>query len=181
MGNPDHRVAIVSYPMLVLAACSAADAGQWTPPPSIQQVTPPAIVAPISDSPAAVRILVVNEVSAGADPDWFEVVNASPAPVHLDQFVYVDAEGDLTRAARFPAIVLGPGAYHTQDVDRATSGFKLGSDEELWIYRAADHRLSDGVDWVEGEAMAGVSYARWPDVVGEFTSTVSPTKGAVNL
>jgi len=128
----------------------------------------------------ALRILVVNEVAPGETPDWIEVVNASSSPVQLDQFVYVDVAGDFVKAKAFPAMMLAPGAYYVQDVDDATSGFKLGSDEELWVYRASDQALSDGVDWPEGAAPTGSSYARSPTITGAFATTATPTKGQAN-
>jgi len=123
---------------------------------------------------------VINEIAPGENPDWFEVVNATAAPVQLDQFVYVDKADDFVKAKPFPVMTLAPGAYYVQNVDDATSGFKLGSDEELWVYVAADHMLSDGVDWDEGAAPIGSSYARSPDLTGAFATTATPSKGAAN-
>jgi hypothetical protein len=127
----------------------------------------------------ALKILVVNEVAAGDTPDWFEVVNASASPVQLDHYVYVDTAGDLAKARPFPAMTLPPGAYFAQAVDDTSAGFKLGSDEAIWVYRAADRALSDGVDWDEGASPAGASYARSPDRTGAFV-TGSPSQGAPN-
>ena len=47
-------------------------------------------------------MLVVNEVAAGEDPDWFEVVNATTAPVDLSGFVFVDKAGDFSKAVTLP-------------------------------------------------------------------------------
>ena len=77
-------------------------------------------------------------------------------------------EDDLASAVQFPAQTLGPGAYATQDCDGTIVPIKLGSDEELWIYRNSDSALSDGVDWNEGDSPKGESYARKPDVFGAF-------------
>jgi len=162
--------------LLVLAACSnAADPSHDGPLPPID-----AALADVVDAAAALRILVVNEVAAGETPDWFEVVNATASPIQLDQFVYVDIAGDFIKARPFPAMTLAPGAYYAQDVDDTISGFKLGSDEELWVYRASDHAVSDGVDWAEGAAAAGMSYARSPTIFGPFMTTSMVTKGAAN-
>jgi len=135
--------------------------------------------ADVPDGPLALRILVVNEVAAGEAPDWFEIVNASTQPVQLAAFVYVDAAGDFTKAKAFSQMMLGPGAYYVQNVDDATAGFKLSSDEELWVYRASDHALSDGIDWPDGAAPAGSSYARSPSIFGPFV-TGSQTPGSAN-
>lgn len=134
---------------------------------------------PSPDTTAPLRILVVNEVAAGEAPDWFEVVNATAAPVELSDFVYVDLAGDFAKARAFPAMTLAPGAYHAQDVDDTISGFKLGGDEELWVYRASDRALSDSVDWDEGDAPTGMSFGRSPTIFGDFV-TGAQSKGVAN-
>ena len=132
------------------------------------------------DAPAgAVRILALNEIAPGDTPDWFEVVNATTGSIQLADFAYIDLANDFARAKPFPQMMLGPGARYVQNVDDTVSGFKLASDEELWIYRVSDHALSDGVDWAEGAAPAGMSYARSPDVFGPFV-TGAQSKGATN-
>lgn len=171
------------WTLLLLAACSnAAD-------PAVDAFVGPADAGTIDAARDAavdaasgipMRILVINEVGAGDTPDWFEIVNATTAPVQLADFVFVDVAGDFTKARAFPAMVLGPGARYVQDVDDATAGFKLGSDEELWVYRASDHALSDGVDWSEGASPGGMGYARVPDVFGPFV-TQTATRGTANL
>ncbi len=110
---------------LALTACSGADAGD-----------------------RRTGTLVITDVSAVGDADWFEVVNASDRDVALSDYVFVDDVGDLDRAAAFPdGVVLAPGASYVQTVSADHHGFQLGRDEELWIYRAADGELSDGLDW----------------------------------
>ncbi|MCX5742869.1 MAG: hypothetical protein NT062_10275, partial [Proteobacteria bacterium] len=131
-------------------------------------------------APTLSRILVINEVAPGESPDWFEVVNATTAPVQLADFVFVDVAGDLTKAVAFPPMLLGPGAFFAQDVDGTVVPFKLGADEELWIYGAADHVVSDGVDWAAGDGLAGTAFARNPDVFGAFVTTTKPTRGTPN-
>jgi len=163
---------------LALAACShAADPATDAPLPPVD-TAPPVDQAP-PDAPAALRILVVNEVASGETPDWIEIVNATTSPVELSEFVYVDVAGDFAKARPFPAITLAPGAYYVQDIDDATSGFKLGGDEEIWVYRASDHALSDGVDWEEGDSPAGMSFGRSPSILGGFV-TGAQTRGVAN-
>jgi hypothetical protein len=162
--------------IIVLAACSNAAE------PAVDAAFHPidaAADAASMDAPAPLHILVVNEVAAGETPDWIEIVNVTAQPVELELFVYTDVAGDLVKARAFPQVTLAPGAYFTQDIDDALSGFKLGSDEELWVYRAADGALSDGVDWPEGASPAGMSYARVPDKTGTF-ATGAPSKGSPN-
>ena len=38
----------------------------------------------------------------------------------------------------------------------------------------------DKVDWDEGQAGEGMSYARTPDATGDFQTVDSPTPGAAN-
>jgi hypothetical protein len=131
------------------------------------------------DAPAMARILVVNEVAPGETPDWIEIVNVTANTVTLSDFVYVDVANDFAKAKPFPAMQLAPGAYYVQNIDDTVSGFKLGGDEEVWIYRGSDHAVSDGVDWAEGAAPMGMSYARVPDKTGNF-ATGAQSKGVVN-
>lgn len=166
------RLALV----IVLAACSNAanPTPDAAPMPvdareAVDAAAPPTYAPPLG-------ILVVNEVAAAAAPDWFEVVNASTAAVQLDAFCYMDSGAVCTP---FPAVTLAAGGHHAQDVDDAVSGFKLGSDEELWVFRIADQRFSDGVNWAEGASPSGSSYARSPDTSGGFV-TGAPSRGLAN-
>jgi len=164
--------------ILLLAGCSnAADPLTDGPLPPVDGESPDPDGS--ADGPAALRILVVNEIAAGEAPDWIEVVNATPSPVELSDFAFVDAEGDFVKAKPFPAMTLAPGAYFAQDVDDTTAGFKLGSDEAIFVYRISDHALSDSVDWAEGAAPAGMSFARSPTVFGAF-ATGAQSKGVAN-
>jgi hypothetical protein len=169
-----------SYLLVLFAACSnaadpAADASH-----ADVHVDSQLVDAARPDAPAALHLLVVNEVAAGETVDWFEIVNATTAPIQLSDFIFVDAAGDFAKAVAFPATTLGPGAYAAQDCDGTIVPFKLASDEELWVYRASDHALSDGVDWAAGDSPTGGSYARMPDIFGPFQTTTTQTKGAHN-
>jgi len=132
------------------------------------------------DATAPLRIIVLNEVSAQSDPDWFEIVNATTSPLDTSQFIFVDKADAFDKAVPFTLGTLGPGALATVDCDGVTVPFKLGSGEELWIYRAGDHALSDGIDWAAGDSPTGGSYARIPDTFGPFTTTMHPTEGLPN-
>lgn len=169
---------IVASTLVTLVACSNASEPK-ADAAFVAIDAAPAVDAAVPDGPLALRILVVNEVAAGETPDWFEIVNATTESVQLADFVYVDVAGDFAKARAFPSMMLGPGAYYVQNVDDATSGFKLSSDEEVWVYRASDHVLSDGVDWSDGAAPAGMSYARSPSIFGPFV-TGSQTPGSAN-
>ena len=169
--------------VFAMAACSnASEPFHDAPLPPVDGMPIDTTVdtdGPPPDGPPALRILVLNEVAAGETPDWIEVINATTSPIELSDFLYVDARDDFTKAVAFPAMTLGPGEYYAQDVDNTTAGFKLGSDEEVWIYRASDHALSDGIDWAEGDSPTGMSYGRSPTIFGGFV-TGAQSKGAPN-
>jgi hypothetical protein len=130
--------------------------------------------------PAMLRILVINEVVASGDPDWIEVVNATTSPVELSDFIFVDEHDNFAKAVPFPAQTLGPGGFATVDCDGGVVPFKLAADEEIWVYRASDHLLSDGVDWNDGDSPVNGSFARVPDTFAPFVTSMHPTKGTPN-
>ena len=126
--------------------------------------------------------LVINELAAKGDPlDWFELHNTLPDPIALEGFEVADSLTDAGKRVAFPAgTVLGPGAYMQFSLDKdGWPGFALGGDEELGIW-LRDGTLVDSVDWNEGQAPEGQSYARVPDATGDFQTVGTPTPGAPN-
>ncbi len=126
--------------------------------------------------------LVINEVAAKGDPlDWFELYNASDERISLAGFMVADDLADAGKRVSFPASLgIRPGEYLRIELDKdGWPGFALGGDEELgvWTLRGA---LVDMVDWDEGDSGEGESYARMPDVSGEFLTVGNPTPGAAN-
>ena len=76
--------------------------------------------------------------------------------------------------------MIPPGGYLQVELDKdGWPGFALGRDEELGIW-TADGMPVARVDWDEGQADAGASYARVPDVSGEFQTVRTPTPGDAN-
>ena len=132
-------------------------------------------------APAGVG-LVINEVASKGDPlDWFELHNSSGGYLALANFVMADDLSDAGKRVAFPAdLVIPPGGYLQVELDKeAWPGFALGGDEELGVW-TADGALVDQVDWAEGEAGEGTSYARLPDGSGDFRTVTTPTPGASN-
>ena len=131
---------------------------------------------------AAATGLVINEIAAQGDPlDWVELYNASDSYVALANFVLADDLTDAGKRVPFPPdLVMAPGAYLRVELDKdGWPGFALGKDEELGIW-TVDGALVGEVDWNAGQADAGTSFARVPDVTGHFRTTRNPTPGAPN-
>lgn len=62
----------------------------------------------------------------------------------------------------------------------ADSGLKLGSrDEELWVYRASDQALNDGVDGMRAPRAPARATRALP-ISPAFATTAAPSKGAAN-
>ena len=126
--------------------------------------------------------LVINEVAAKGDPlDWFELYNASGEEIALADFVVADDLKDAAKRVAFPdELVIPQGGYLEIQLDKdGWPGFALGGDEELGIW-TADGALVAEVDWDEGQAREGMSFARVPDAIGEFQTVGNPTPGAAN-
>ena len=131
---------------------------------------------------AADTSLVINEVAAKGDPlDWFELYNPSGEEIALADFVVADDLKDAAKRVAFPAeLVIPQGGYLQIELDKdGWPGFALGGDEELGIW-TRDGALVAEVDWDEGQASEGMSFARVPDAIGEFQTVGNPTPGAAN-
>ena len=125
--------------------------------------------------------LVINEVAAKGDPlDWFELYNGSDSDIALGSYVVADDLDDAGKRVAFPTgTTIAPGEYLRVELDKdGWPGFALGGDEELGLW-TSEGVLVDSVDWDEGDAGEGVSFARLPDGTGEF-HTVVPTPGEEN-
>ena len=126
--------------------------------------------------------LIINEVAARGEPrDWFELYNASGAPLALADFMLAD---DLTdRSRRIPFLTglrIEPGAYLRVELDSDRwPGFALGRGEELGIWTWYGRPVAQ-VDWRAGDSRGGTSYARVPDLTGPFRTVSEPTPGAPN-
>ena len=126
--------------------------------------------------------LVINEVAAQGDPlDWFELYNASDGPIELANFVMADDLTDESKRVPFPAdMVIEAGAFLQIELDKDEwPGFALGRDEELGIW-TLDGTLVAQIDWEKGQADEGTSWARIPDITGDFQTVDAPTPGAPN-
>ena len=134
------------------------------------------------DEAEAEIALIINEVAAQGDPlDWFELYNASNERIDLADFVMADDLTDASKRTAFPAgTVIEAGAYLQIELDKdGWPGFALGRDEELGIW-TADGTLVASIDWEKGQADEGTSFARVPDITGDFQTVSDPSPGAPN-
>lgn len=164
-----------------LSACSGAvdpasqDAGTR---PRIDAGTPDASTPDAGST--SFEGLVINEVAAAGTPaDWFELYNGTGQAIELSNFTFTDDATDPTQG-HFPAgSTLPAQGYFLQEVSDEATGFKLGSDEALYLFGPAREAV-DEVDWREGESPVGTSYGRLPNGSGPFQTLLTPTPGAAN-
>ena len=126
--------------------------------------------------------LLINEVAARGEPlDWFELYNATDAPIDLADFLFADDLASESKRVPFPADArLEPGAYLQIQMDKGGwPGFALGRGEALGIW-TVEGQLVARIDWEAGQADEGTSFARVPDIKGEFQTVGNPTPGAPN-
>lgn len=124
--------------------------------------------------------LILNEVApSGAPNDWIELYNPGSAPVDISSWTLTDLKTEPTKGS-FPAnTVIQPGEYKVFYFDDNWPGFKLGGDEEIYIFDAQGKQV-DGTDWEDGAAPAGKSWGRIADRTGPFKTLHTPTPGAAN-
>lgn len=131
-----------------------------------------------ADPGSAYEGLVINEVAAAGRPhDWFELYNGSDRPIPLTGLSYSDHPQDPGRRAPLGPGVLAPGAHLL--IELRGGGIRLGAGEVLALFGPDGARI-DVVDWSEGDAPVGRSYARQRDGSEALISRASPTPGGPN-
>jgi len=123
----------------------------------------------VNDCTPPVRI---NEVESNGDStDWIELKNNGSASVELAGFVLKDnSNNDSYTFASGASIAAG--GYLVVD-----PAFGLGGGDSARLFAADGTTLIDSYTWT---AHAGTTYGRCPDGTGEFATTSSSTRGAVN-
>ncbi|MBH76884.1 MAG: hypothetical protein CL897_01435 [Dehalococcoidia bacterium] len=159
---------------------SGTFSASWGNPPD----APPPAQSQEAEASTEVSLLglVINEIAAQGEPlDWFELHNSSDSYLALANFVMADDLSDPEKRVAFPDdLLLPPGGYLRIELDKdGWPGFALGRDEELGIW-TTDGTLVAQVDWEKGQADEGTSYARVPDVTGNFQTVSNPTPGSAN-
>jgi cysteine-rich repeat protein len=123
---------------------------------------------------------LINEVSAGSTPDWFEVYNPNDEPLSLNDFYFSDDELTPQRTL-FPFGVTIPArGYYQQTLDAVFPGFALGAAETL-VMADIDGVIIDTTTWFDGDSPLGQSYGRFPNGDGPFKRLYTPTPGAANI
>jgi hypothetical protein len=131
-----------------------------------------------ADAGAQPTGLILNEVAPSGEPsDWFELYNATAESIDLSEWSFSDDVAE-DKGGSFGSAVIAPGAYLQVFVDDTTATFGVGSDEELAVF-GPDGTLVVSSDWAEGAAAAGTTWARLPDLVGDY-ATAAPTPGEAN-
>lgn len=164
---------------LLVTGCSGASEGDLNLPDGAPADAPAAPGDGPADAPMSLPDIRINEVAAGETPDWVEFVNLGEVAIDLTSLRILDANDAATAVALAASGSLEPGTYLAVDIADETVGFKLGGDEEFWLFTAAGDVI-DSVDWNQGDAATGKSYARQPDGTGDFVSLDTQTKGAAN-
>lgn len=170
-------------PRLLLAGLLSACHGNSTEPEPSDAGTTPTDAGTSTDAGTDAGVsytgLVINEVVAAGDPDWFELYNSSLQTLDLSTVTFTDDRTTPAKAHFATGTTLAPGAFLRVDVSDTTAGFSLGSDEEVSIYTSTG-KLIDLVDWNDGDSPKGKSYGRFPDATGAFKTLNIPTPGAAN-
>ncbi len=118
----------------------------------------------------------INEVESnnGTPGDWVELYNPSPNAVDLSGFVFRD--DDDTHNYVIPAgTTIAGNSYYL--IEEAAMGFGLGAADAARLFAPGGVTLIDSYTWT---AHATTTYGRCANGTGPFTTTTSPTKGAVN-
>ena len=120
--------------------------------------------------------LIINEIIASGAPDGLELVNLGETSIDLST-IHITDDRELPTKGRLNGTI-EPNTYVWIEVSDETLGFKLKSDEELFLFDEQSLMI-DGVDWEEGDSPEGLSFARSPDLTGDFV-TSNPSPGEPN-
>jgi hypothetical protein len=130
-------------------------------------------------NPPPIGKLILNEIFASGDPDWFEIYNAGDGELDLTDYTATDTPADPTTRLKFPAATkIPPKSYMIFLLDGKDFAFKLGSSESLAIYDPQGNEVAK-VEWKE--LPSGKSYSRTPNGDPNGTWQVTdPTQDKTN-
>jgi hypothetical protein len=132
--------------------------------------------------------LVVNEVVAKAvlsGPDWVELLNIGDVRIDLTGWTFRDENDDALHTFEFVVgTTIEPGAFLLLEGRGGTGlhvfNFGFGNADQVRIFDA-DGNLVTSASWLDGEALEGFSWGRYPDGSGDFATLPTPTKGTPNV
>ena len=163
----------------------AAQGTSWGRSPNgsgpFQTLTPPTPGAEnAGGAPIGRPDVVFNEIAADAGdmPDWVELYNRGDAEADISGWSFSDDGTGVDHTYIFPeGTTIAAGGFHV--VERETDfPFGLGGADSVHLFDA-DGELVDEVEWADGEAPEGASWARFPDGTGPF-ATRFVSRGAAN-
>ena len=133
----------------------------------------PLALASTSASAAPTTPVVINEVesSDGNAPDWIELKNTGVVDIDLSGYILKDS-GDKDAYTFAAGVSIAAGAYLVVD-----PAFGLGGGDSARLFAADGSTVLDSYTW---STHATTTYGRCADGVGDFTTTVAPTRGAAN-
>ena len=128
----------------------------------------------------ASEYITINEIvaqDANDGPDWVEFANQSNQDIDLRGWVIEDGGQNTIMFA--PGTIVPANGYLrlVQGIDFM---FGLGKNDELSL-RTSMGEVIDYTEWTEDQISPVTSWARIPDMVGEFQSTNQITPGSSNL
>ncbi|MCA9563118.1 MAG: lamin tail domain-containing protein [Myxococcales bacterium] len=124
--------------------------------------------------------LIINEVAPSGDPDdWVEIYNGTAQAIDLVGYWLSDDQTELDKGVFPDGTIIAPGEYLQIYLNDEWPGFKLGSDEEV-VLSTPEGVVVDSADWDEGDAPEGGSWARSPDLRGDFASAETASPGQAN-
>ncbi len=119
----------------------------------------------------------------GEPDDWVELTNTTSSAIDLGGYRLFDNTTAPDQAVVAPGVTIAPRGYLLLWADGKIQGldhlpYKLSAGGDSLTLQAPDGSTLDEVSWASADP--DVSYARVPDVVGEFTRCATPTCGAGN-
>lgn len=135
----------------------------------------------------------INEFSAannmgcpdvfGESDDWIELSNTTSSIIDLGGYRLFDDATSADLAIIPPGVTIGPRGYLLLWADEKNQGldhlpFKLAAGGDRLTLEAPDGSVLDEVSWASNDP--DVSYARFPDMVGDFARCATPTCGESN-
>ena len=109
-------------------------------------------------------------------PDWIELANLSDQAIDIRGWVIED---DGENSIMFASNTIVPARGYLHLVRGVDFMFGLGKNDGLSL-KTSDGSVVDRTQWVEGETSSGLSWARIPDMIGDFETTNQVTPAGVN-